>query len=150
MEQEQLKQRIKKDMIDCMRAKDKARLPTIRLLIAAIKQREIDERIELSDTDVMSVIEKMIKQRHESVKQYTQADRTELAEQESAEIKLLQYYLPTPLSSEELAQLVEDIIASTQATSLKDMGPVMAAIKKELKGRADMSTVSALVKKSLS
>ena len=150
MAQTDLKQCIQKDMIECMKTKQKSRLATIRLLQAAIKQKEVDERATLSDTDVLSIIEKMIKQRKESARQYTEADRLELAEQETTEITHLQAYLPEPLSPEEISQCVDDAIAESGASSLKDMGALMAALKQRLQGRADMSAVSTLVKQRLS
>ena len=129
-----------------MRAKDKNRLGPIRLIMAAIKQREVDERIELNDTQVLAVLEKMIKQRRESVIQYQSASRDDLADQETFEIELIQSYLPAPLSEADLDALITNAIAVTGAQSVRDMGKVMALIKDQAQGRADMTLVSAKVK----
>ena len=144
-----LKQKISNDMKDAMRAKEKMRLGTIRMLLAAIKQREIDERITLVDADVLSIINKMIKQRRESLEQYQSAERHDLAEQEQNEINILENYLPQQLSEAEIHEAIKKAIASTGATSIKDMGKLMGALKSELQGKADMSVVSKLVKDSL-
>ena len=133
-----------------MRAKDAARLSTIRLLLAAIKQREIDERIELDDAAVLGVIDKMIKQRRESITQFEKANRTDLADAEKAEIKVLSAYLPARMGDAELAQAVSAAIAESGASGVKDMGKVMALLKPRLAGKADMGKVSALVKTKLS
>ena len=145
-----LKQQITEDMKTAMRARDTARLGAIRLLLAAIKQREVDERIELSDTDVISVIEKMIKQRRDSITQFEAAARQELADAEKFEISVLQAYMPQPLSEAEVAAAVEAAIASSGAKSPQEMGKVIALLKPQLAGRADMGKVSALVKARLS
>jgi len=144
-----LKQRIQDDVKIAMKAKDKPRLGTLRLVTAAIKQREVDERIELDDTQVLSILEKMIKQRRDSIAQYEQAGRTELAEQELSEIEIIQEYMPEGLSDAEIAALVESAIAEAGAGSMQDMGKVMAQLKPQLQGRADMGQVSALVKQKL-
>jgi len=133
-----------------MRAKDAARLSTIRLLLAAIKQREIDERIELDDAAVLGVIDKMIKQRRESIAQFEKAARKDLVDAEKAEIQLLSGYLPAQMSDAELAQAVSAAIAESGASGVKDMGKVMALLKPRLAGKADMGKVSALVKTKLS
>jgi uncharacterized protein len=133
-----------------MRAKDAARLSAVRLILAAIKQREVDERIELTDADVTSVIEKMIKQRRESIAQYEKAARKDLADQEKFELELLAGYLPQQMNEAELAQAVEAAIAEAKPTGIKDMGKVMALLKPRLAGKADMAKVSALVKGKLS
>ena len=133
-----------------MRARDSARLSTLRLLLAAIKQREVDERIELDDAAVLSVIEKMLKQRRESIAQFESAARTDLADAEKAEVQVLSGYLPAQLSDAELEKAVDSVISETGAASPKDMGKVMAALKPRLAGRADMGKVSALVKSKLS
>ena len=141
-----LKDRIQDDMKAAMRAKDKRRLGVIRLILAAIKQREVDERIELSDAQALAVLEKMIKQRRESLAQYQSANRADLADQEAFEIELIQSYLPAPLNETDLDALITDAIAVTGAQSVRDMGKVMALIKDQAQGRVDMTTVSARVK----
>jgi uncharacterized protein YqeY len=133
-----------------MRAKDAARLSTVRLLLAAIKQREVDERIELDDAQVLSVIEKMIKQRRESIAQYEKAARKDLADVEKAEIEVLSGYMPAQLSDADVQKEVQAAIAETGASGVKDMGRVMAALKGKLAGKADMGKVSGLVKAKLS
>ena len=133
-----------------MRAKDAARLSTIRLLLSAIKQREVDERIELDDAAVVGVIEKMIKQRRESIAQYEQASRKDLADVEKFELQLLSGYLPQQMGDAEVSQAVEAAIAEAKPTGIKDMGKVMALLKPRLAGKADMGKVSALVKTKLS
>lgn len=141
-----LKDRIQDDMKAAMRAKDKQRLGAIRLILAAIKQREVDERIELNEAQTLAVLEKMIKQRRESLAQYQGASREDLAAQEAFEIALIQAYLPAPLSEAELDALIAQAIAATGAQSVRDMGKVMAAIKDQAQSRADMAAVSARVK----
>jgi len=133
-----------------MRAKDAARLSAIRLLLAAIKQREVDERIELDDAAVLGVIDKMIKQRRESIAQFEKAARKDLADAEKAEIQLLSGYLPAQMGEAEIAQAVSAAIAESGASGVKDMGKVMALLKPRLAGRADMASVSGLVKTKLS
>ena len=133
-----------------MRAKDAPRLSTIRLLLAAIKQREVDERIELDDAAVVGVIEKMIKQRRESIAQFEKAARKDLADAEKAELKLLSGYLPAQVGEADIAKAVADAIAESGASGVKDMGKVMALLKPRLAGKADMGKVSALVKTKLS
>ena len=133
-----------------MRAKDSARLSTLRLLTAAIKQREVDERIELGDADVLAILEKMIKQRKESIAQFEKAARQDLVDKEKAEIVVLSGYLPQRLSDAEVEKLVDSVISETGASGAKDMGKVMAALKSRLAGRADMAAVSGLVKTRLS
>jgi uncharacterized protein YqeY len=133
-----------------MRAKDAARLSTLRLALAAIKQREVDERIELDDAAVVSVIEKMIKQRRESIAQFESASRADLADVEKAEVQVLSGYLPAQMGEAEVQKAVEAAIAETGAAGAKDMGKVMAALKARLAGKADMGKVSALVKAKLS
>ena len=144
-----LKARITEDMKDAMRAKDAPRLSTIRLLLAAIKQREVDERIELDDAQVLSVIEKMIKQRRESIAQYEKAARTDLADKERYEISVIEAYLPKQMSQQELEAAVAEALAATGAKAASDMGKVMGVLKPRLAGRADMGKVSALVKSKL-
>jgi len=145
-----LKQQITEDMKTAMRARDTARLGAIRLLLAAIKQREVDERIELSDTDVIAVIEKMIKQRRDSITQFEAAARQELADAEKFEISVLQAYMPQQMGEAEVAAAVDAAIASSGAKSPQEMGKVIALLKPQLAGRADMGKVSGLVKARLS
>ena len=133
-----------------MRAKDTARLSTVRLLLAAIKQREVDERIELDDAAVVGVIEKMLKQRRESITQFEKASRTDLADAEKAEVQVLSAYLPAQMGTAEIQKQIDSVISETGATSAKDMGKVMALLKPRLAGKADMGKVSALVKTKLS
>jgi len=144
-----LKQRVTEDMKAAMRAKDAPRLSAIRLLLAAIKQREVDERIELSDTDVIGVIEKMLKQRRDSITAYEAAQRQDLADAEKFEMSVLEAYMPQPLSDAEVLAAVELAIGSSGASGIKDMGKVIAALRPQLAGRADMGKVSALVKSKL-
>jgi len=145
-----LTQQIREDMKTAMRAKDSVRLGAIRLLLAAIKQREVDERIELSDADVIAVINKMIKQRRDSIIQFEAAARQELADIEKFEISVLQAYMPQPMTEAEVEVAVSDAIASSGVQSAQEMGKVIALLKTKLAGRADMSKVSALVKARLS
>ena len=144
-----LKERIQEDVKDAMRAKDKPRLATIRLITAAIKQREVDERIELDDTQVLVVLDKMCKQRRESISQFEQAGRDDLAAQEKAELELIQQYLPKQLTQAEINELIDAAMQATGASSMKDMGKVMGQLKPKLQGRADMGAVSALIKARL-
>jgi uncharacterized protein YqeY len=144
-----LKERITEDMKTAMRAGEKERLGTIRMALAAIKQREVDERISLDDTQVLSVIEKMIKQRREAVAQFASGGRADLVAKENAEIALLQGYLPAQMSEADIDALIAAAIAATGAASVKDMGKVMAVVKPQAQGRADMGAVSARVKQKL-
>lgn len=144
-----LKTRIQDDMKSAMKAGARARLGVIRLILAAIKQREVDKRIELDDEQVLVVLGKMVKQRRDSIRQYTDAGRDELAAAELAEVAIIQGYLPAALPEEEIAAIVEQTIAETGASSMKDMGKVMGKIKPRVQGRADMAQVSALIKKKL-
>jgi uncharacterized protein YqeY len=144
-----LKDRITEDMKSAMRAKDSERLATIRMIQAAIKQREVDERITLDDAQVLAVLEKMIKTRKESVAQFESGGRTDLAEKEKREIALLQSYLPEQLSEAEIDALIAEAIAQSGATSIKDMGKAMALVKQKAQGRADMGAVSAKLKAKL-
>jgi uncharacterized protein len=141
-----LKERITEDMKAAMRASEKERLSTIRLVQAAIKQREVDERITLDDTQVLVVLEKMVKQRKESIAQFEQGGRKDLADKERREIELLQAYLPAQLSDSDLDALIRDAVAATGAASIKDMGKVMGVVKSKAAGRADMAAVGARVK----
>ena len=144
-----LKERITDDMKAAMRSGEKERLGVIRMITSAIKQREVDERITLDDAQVLSVLEKMIKQRKESVVQFQAGNRPDLVEKESAEITLLQGYLPSQLSDAEIDALIQEAIAATGAASIKDMGKVMAVIKGKAQGRADMAAVGAKIKAKL-
>ena len=144
-----LKTRITEDMKAAMRARETARLSTIRLLLAAMKQKEVDERIELADADIVGIIDKMIKQRRESIAQFEAGGRAELAAAERAEIEVLQGYMPQRLSESEIDALIDAAIASAGSTGMAAMGKVMAALKPQLAGRADMTQVSARVKSRL-
>ena len=144
-----LKERITEDMKSAMRAAQKERLGTVRMILAGIKQREVDERITLDDSQVLAVIDKMVKQRNESIAQFETGGRADLVAKEKAEIALLQEYLPTQLAPAEIEALISAAIAKTGATSIKDMGKVMGALKSELAGRADMGAVSARIKQKL-
>jgi uncharacterized protein YqeY len=145
-----LKERITDDMKAAMRSGEKERLGVIRMITSAIKQREVDERITLDDAQVLSVLEKMIKQRKESLVQFQAGNRQDLVDKESAEITLLQGYLPTQLSDTELDALIQEAITATGASSIKDMGKVMGLIKGKAQGRADMGAVGAKIKARLS
>jgi len=144
-----LKDRIQQDVKDAMRAKDKPRLSAIRLITAAIKQREVDERIELDDAQVTAVLDKMAKQRRESISQFEKAGRDDLIAQEVMELEIIQSYLPEQLGEDEINALIDSAMQTTGATSIKDMGKVMGQLKPQLQGRADMSAVSALIKARL-
>jgi uncharacterized protein len=144
-----LKQQISDDMKTAMRAKDSARLGAIRLLLAAIKQKEVDERIELDDTATIAIVEKLLKQRKDSATQYQAAGRMELADQENFEIGVLGAYMPQALGAEEVTALIRQAVAETGAASARDMGKVIAWLKPKLAGRADMAAVSGLVKNAL-
>jgi uncharacterized protein YqeY len=145
-----LKARIQEDMKSAMRAGEKEKLGYIRMVMAGIKQREVDERIELDDAQVLSVIDKMMKQRRESIAQFEAGGRTDLVAKETAEMQLLSAYLPAQLSTAELDAMISEVIAATGAASIKDMGKVMAAIKARAAGRADMGAVGARIKARLS
>ncbi len=144
-----LKERIQEETKAAMRAKDKARLATLRMINAAIKQREVDERTELGDEQVLAVLEKMLKQRRESVEQYRKAGREELAAKEEAEMAVIREFLPEPLSEAELDALIDAALAETGAQSLRDMGKVMGKLRPQVQGRADMAQVSAKIKARL-
>jgi uncharacterized protein YqeY len=145
-----LKDRITEDMKTAMRAGEKERLATIRLILSAIKQREVDERITLDDGQVLTAIEKMVKQRKEAITQFEAGGRADLVAKETAEIAILQTYQPTQMSDAEIDGLITEAIASTGAASIKDMGKVVAAVKAKAQGRADMGAVSARIKQKLS
>lgn len=144
-----LKDRLTEDMKGAMRAGDKARLGTVRMALAAIKQREVDERISLDDAQVLAVIEKLIKQRREAIAQFQSGGRADLVAKESAEIEVLRAYLPEPLTEAALAALIEEAITASGAASLKDMGKVMALVKAKAAGRTDMGALSARIKQQL-
>jgi hypothetical protein len=144
-----LKDKITEDMKTAMRAKDSARLGTVRLLLAAIKQKEVDERVVLTDADVLAIIDKMVKQRRESIAQFEKAGRNDLADGEKAEIVVLLAYLPQQLSEAEVAKEIEAAIAETGASGAREMGKVMGLLKSRLAGRTDMGKVSGLVKAKL-
>ena len=145
-----LKEQITEDMKTAMRAKEAGRLQTIRLLIAEIKRKEVDDRIELDDTQTLAIVEKMIKQRKDSISQFEAGNRQDLADIEKAELAILAAYMPAGLSDEEIAAEVAAAVAASGASGPQDMGKVMAIVKPKLAGRADMTVVSGLVKKALS
>jgi len=145
-----LKSRILEDVKTAMRAHEREQLATLRLLTAAIKQKEVDERIDLNDEQVLAVLDKMVKQRRESIEQFENAGREDLAAKERSELRMIQAYLPEPLSDGELAALIQSAIAEVGATGIRDMGPVMNALRGQVQGRADMKAVSQAVKSQLS
>jgi len=145
-----LKAQIQEDMKSSMRAGNKDRLSVVRMLLAAIKQREVDERTETTDAAVLQILEKQIKQRRESAAQFTTGNRTDLADKELSEITVLQTWLPSALSPEELDALIDEVMTASAATSMKDMGRVMAALRERAQGRADFSTIGERVKARLS
>jgi uncharacterized protein YqeY len=144
-----IKQTISEDMKTFMRAKDTARLGAVRLLQASIKQKEVDERIELTDDQVLSVIQKMLKQRKDSIEAYQKANRQDLIDQEQLEIDVLTKYMPEPLSDAEVSKIIDDVIAEVNATDMKDMGKVVGILKSQISGRADMGQVSKIVREKL-
>ncbi len=144
-----LKEKLTNAMKDAMRAKDKERLGTIRLALSEVKRVEVDERIDPDDARILSILDKMVKQRRDSIAQFTDAGRTELADKEQAEIEVLQEFLPSQLSETEVEALVQEAVASTGASSMQDMGKVMAQVKPQVVGRADMGMVSQKVKAAL-
>jgi len=145
-----LKTQITDAMKTAMREKDKARLGVIRLMTSAMKQIEVDERIELDDARILTILDKMLKQRRESIKQYEAADRQELVDQEAFEITIIQEFMPSQLSDDEISAIIDEAVATTGASSMKDMGKVMGIIKPKLAGRADMGAVSGKIKAKLS
>ncbi|HEV2321593.1 MAG TPA: GatB/YqeY domain-containing protein [Gammaproteobacteria bacterium] len=144
-----LKDQITSDMKEAMKAGAKERLAVIRLILAAVKQKEVDERITLDDAQLLAVLDKMLKQRRESVAQFLQGNRKDLADKEEAEIKVIQSYMPAQLSDAELDKLVAEAVAQSGAASVKDMGKVMGILKPQVTGKADMSAVSARIKAKL-
>lgn len=149
MSESALKTRIQDDMKAAMRAGEKERLGTIRLILAAVKQQEVDTRLELADADVITILDKMTKQRKESIAQFSKAQRNDLVDKEEAELVIIQTYLPQQLSDAEIDSLIEDAMKSTGASSVKDMGKVMGLLKPQLQGRADMGQVGARIKSRL-
>lgn len=144
-----LKQQITDAMKAAMKGGDKPRLAVIRLMLAAIKQREVDERIELDDSQVLAVLDKMVKQRRDSIKQYGDAGRDDLVAQEAAEVEIIQEFLPAALTDDEVAAIIDQAIADSGAESMRDMGKVMSLVKPQVQGRADVGKVSGLVKQKL-
>jgi uncharacterized protein YqeY len=146
----ELKQRITADMKLAMKAKDKARLKAIRMILGAIKQREVDERIELDDVQVLSVVQKMVKQRKDSISQFKEASRTDLVDIEEAELVVIKHYMPEQLSDAEVSAAIDKAIADTGASSMQDMGKLMGLLKSQLDGKTDMGVVSALIRSKFS
>ncbi len=142
--------RIKDDMKQAMRDKAKDRLNTIRLILAATKQQEVDTRVELKEADVLAILDKMLKQRRDSIEQFDKAGRDDLSKKEKMEIEVIQGYMPQQLNDEEISQLIQEAISSTGAESMRDMGKVMSLLKSKMQGRADMGKVSGLIKAQLS
>jgi uncharacterized protein YqeY len=145
-----LKDRITDAMKDAMRAKDKDRLGAIRLITAAIKQKEVDERADMDDTAVLAVLDKMLKQRRDSIKQYNDAGRDELAAKEEYEVGIIQEFMPAQLSEDEIAAIIDDAISKSGAETMKDMGKVMGIVRPQVQGRADMGALSGVIKSRLS
>jgi uncharacterized protein YqeY len=145
-----LKNRVTEDMKSAMRGKEKLRLLTVRTILAAIKQQEVDTREDVDDTAILVILDKMCKQRRESITQFKKADRKDLVEQEEAELKIIQVYLPEPMSDDQLQSLITETMAATGASSIKDMGKVMSIIKPKAQGRADMGKISGMIKAQLS
>ncbi|CAB5505277.1 Transamidase GatB domain protein [Bathymodiolus thermophilus thioautotrophic gill symbiont] len=146
----ELKQRITEDMKSAMRAKDKERLKAIRMILGAIKQREVDERIELVDEQVLAVIQKMVKQRKDSISQFKEAGRTDLIEIEEAELVVINNYMPAQLSENDISKVVDKAIADSGASSMQDMGKLMGLLKGQLAGKADMGVVSSIIRSKFS
>ena len=144
-----LKQLINEQVKNAMRSKDKERLGTLRMITAAIKQKEVDERIQLDDTQVLVVLDKMVKQLRDSISQFRQAGRDDLVAKEEKELKTVQEFMPQPLSETEIAALIQEAIQSSEASSMKDMGKVMGLLKPRLQGRADMGKISSQIKELL-
>ena len=145
-----LKQRINEHVKSAMREKAKQRLSILRLIMAAIKQREVDERVELDDTQVLAVLDKMVKQQLDSIEQLNKAGREDLVEKETSELKVIQEFMPTPLTDDQIVQLISGAISESDASSIQHMGKVMAILKPKVQGQADMGKVSSLVKQQLS
>lgn len=149
MTESAIKGKITEDMKEAMRNHDKERLATVRLILAAFKQKEVDERITLTDEQVLSILDKMLKQRRESITQYQAGNRPDLVQKEEEEIKIIQHYLPAPLSDTEINALIDAAIKESNAASMRDMGKVMNLLKPKLQGRADIAAVSAKIKERL-
>ena len=145
-----LKEKINEDMKSAMRSKDVALLGTIRLILAAIKQKEVDERILVDDSSVISIIEKMLKQRNDSIEAFEKANRTDLVEKEEFEVSVLKNYMPEQMNAEEVEKIIQEVIKKIGASSMKEMGPVMAQAKEILSGKANMAEVSKIIKAKLS
>jgi len=145
-----IKQRISDDVKNAMRSKDKERLATLRMITAAIKQKEVDERADLDDSQVLAVLDKMAKQHRDSIEQYQKAGRDDLVAKETSELEVVTSYLPEQLSEEEIRQIIKETIEATGASSMQDMGKLMGQLKPRLQGRADMGKVSGLIKQALS
>jgi uncharacterized protein YqeY len=145
-----LKAKIQEQMKEAMRAKDAKRLGVIRLILAALKQKEVDERIDLKDSDILAILEKMLKQRRESIEQFEKAARHDLSEQEHFEVKIVQEFMPEPLSEHEVENLIKEAITQANASSIKEMGKVMEHLRPKVQGRADMGKVSQKIKSLLS
>ena len=145
-----VKQRIQEDVKTAMRGKDKERVSTLRMILAAIKQKEIDENIELDDVQTLAVLDKMVKQHRDSIAQYKQGKRADLVDKETRELSIVQSYLPVPLTDSEINELLQRVIKETGAKSIQDMGKVMGILKPQVQGRADMGIISGLVKEKLS
>jgi len=145
----EIKDTVMADIKACMKSGDKARLGVLRLISSAVKQREVDERVDTDDTAMIAILDKMAKQRRESIEQFTTANRTDLADAEVIELEIIKGYLPAQLSDEEVSALVDKAVADTGASSVRDMGKVMGILKPALQGKADMSAVSSLVKSKL-
>ena len=141
--------RIQNELKDAMRAKDKPKLETLRLITAAIKQIEVDERITVTDERLLVILDKMVKQRKESIEQFSQANRTDLVEKEQFQLDIIQTYLPTPLTDDEISVIIRDTMTSLGAKTVADMGKVMASIKPQVQGRADMAKISVMIKSQL-
>ncbi len=145
----EIKETVLADIKACMKSGDKSRLGVLRLISSAVKQREVDERVDTDDTAMITILDKMAKQRRESIEQFNAAGRTDLADAEVAELEIIKTYLPEQLSEAEINELIEKTVADTGASSIRDMGKVMGVLKPELQGRADMSAVSGLIKSRL-
>lgn len=145
-----IKDRINNDLKDAMRARDKQKVDTLRLITAAIKQIEVDERIEVDEERLLVILDKMVKQRKESIAQFQAANRSDLVDQEQFELEIINHYLPEPLSDTEIEALINDALTATNAAKMSDMGNVMALLKPQMQGRADMSQVSKMIKAKLS
>lgn len=145
-----LKDRLTEDMKSAMRAKDKGRLQTVRLMLSAVKQQEVDTRLELDDAAILAILDKLVKQRRDSIQQFEAAERHDLADQEKSEMLIIQEYLPEQLSNDEIDALISEALEATGASAMSDMGKVMGMIKPKAQGRADMGKISGMIKSRLS